>query len=491
MNAQITRLAVAALVLIAALIAATTYWQAWAAPALAERQDNSIQRVAEFTIKRGRIYTADGTLVARNVRRRVQGKTLYFRRYPAGGLVAHTVGYSTQVRSRAGLERSMNDFLTAANTHLNTVVDTTVDRLRGKTIQGNDIVLTLNARAQRAALAALGGRCGAVVALEPATGKVLVSASSPTYDPNLVERNFARIARTRAGCDAAAPLLNRATYGRYAPGSSYKVVTASAALDSGRYSPDSTFYDPGYCIEYGRRVNNYDTSNPFGTVTLRQGMEDSINSVFCNIGKELGAGRILDYSERFGFYSVPPLETPVNERTASGLYERGKLFRPKNQFAVDPGRLAFGQERLLVTPLQMAMVAAAVGNGGVVMRPYVVASIRAPDGTRLARTRPERLGRAVSARTAAEVTAMMEAVVASGTGTAAQLPGISVAGKTGTAETGVAGRNTTWFVSFAPSDRPRVAVAVVVENQSGTGGGVSAPIAKTVMQALLADGSNS
>ena len=491
MNEQITRLAVTALVLLAALIVGTTYWQAWAAPDLAERQDNAIQRVAQFTIKRGRIYTADRVLVARNVRRRVQGKTLYFRRYPAGGLVAHTVGYSTQVRSRAGLERSMNDFLTAANANLNTVLDTTLDRLRGKTIKGNDLHLTVNARAQRAALDAFAGRCGAAVALEPATGRVLVAASSPTYDPNLTERHFNRIERVQAACGDPAPLLNRATRGLYAPGSSFKVVTAAAALNSGRYSPSSSFYDPGYCIEYGRRVNNYDTSSPFGSVSLVQAMQHSVNSVFCNIGKQLGPQPILDYSERFGFYSVPPLETPANERAASGLYEKGKLFQPKDRFSVDPGRLAFGQERLLVTPLQMAMVAAALGNRGVVMRPYVVDRIRAPGGGVVSRTKPEPLGRAVSAETAAEVTSMMEAVVSGGTGTAAQLPGIAVAGKTGTAETGVAGRNTTWFISFAPSDRPRVAVAVVVENQSGTGGGVSAPIARTIMQALLGSGSNS
>ena len=492
MNDQITRLAVAALVLIAALIVGTTYWQAWAAPGLAERQDNSIQRVAQFTIKRGRIYAADGrTTLARNVRRRVEGKTLYFRRYPAAGLMAHTVGYSTQVRSRAGLERTMNDFLTGANAHLNTVLDTTLDRLRGKTIKGNDLVLTLDAKAQRAALDAFAGRCGAAVAIEPASGKVLVSVSSPTYDPNLIEGHFNRIERIRAACSPAAPLLNRATRGLYAPGSAFKVVTATAALNTGRYTPQSIFSDPGYCIEYGRRVNNYDTSSPFGTVNLVQALEHSVNSVFCNIGKDLGPGPILGYAERFGFYSVPPLETPVNERAASGLYERGRLFRPEDPNQVDPGRLAFGQERLLVTPLQMAMVAAAVANRGLVMRPYVVGRIRSPGGGIVSRTKPEPLGRAMTPKTAAEVGSMMEAVVSAGTGTAAQLPGIAVAGKTGTAETGTVGRNTTWFISFAPTDRPRVAVAVVVENQSGTGGAVSAPIARTIMQALLDSGSNS
>ncbi|MDQ4082039.1 MAG: hypothetical protein M3123_04015, partial [Actinomycetota bacterium] len=199
MNRQITRLAVAAVTLITSLIVATTYWQTWAAAGLNDRQDNAIQRVAEFTIKRGRILGANGRLVlAENERRRVGGKTLYFRRYPQRGLAPHLVGYSTQVRSRAGLERSLNDYLTGANANLGTVVRTQLDRLRGATIEGNDVILTLRPDAQRAALYALGSRCGAVVALEPETGRVLVLASSPTYDANLVERNYARIGRISA-----------------------------------------------------------------------------------------------------------------------------------------------------------------------------------------------------------------------------------------------------------------------------------------------------
>ena len=206
MNRQITRVAVVALVLLSALIVATTYWQSWAAASLADRQDNAIQRVAQFQIKRGQIYAADGrTLLARRIARKVQGKTLYFRRYPYGGLFAHVVGYSTQVRSRAGLERSMNDYLTASNANLSTVLDRTFDKLRGATIEGNDVILTLRPGAQRIAYQQLAGRCGAVVALEPKTGRVLVMASSPTYDPNLMDRQggYSKILRTRAPCTSA------------------------------------------------------------------------------------------------------------------------------------------------------------------------------------------------------------------------------------------------------------------------------------------------
>jgi len=485
-NRQITRIAVVALVLLAALIVGTTYWQAWAASSLADRQDNSIQLVAQFSIKRGKIYAADRrTVLAENVKRRVGGQTLYFRRYPQRGLAAHIVGYSTQARSRAGLEASENDFLTGSNANLSTVLNTAFDKLKGATVKGNDLDLTLRAGAQRVALNALGGKCGAAVALEPRTGRVLVSVSSPTYDPNLIETAFNAASRPKFGC---APLVNRAEAGLYVPGSSFKVVTSAAALDSGKFTPDSSFHDPGYCIEYGKKVSNFaDQSGPevFGTVNFGQALQHSINAVFCEIGKALGAREILDYTKRFGFYSVPPLETPVNERAISGLYDKGKLFFPKNDFQVDPGRLAFGQERLQVTPLQMTMVAAAIANGGVVMRPYVVERVVAPDGSTVTKTKPEQLRRAVSPTVASEITTMMEAVVSGGTGTAAQISGIRVAGKTGTAETGANHVNQTWFICFAPAESPRVAVAVALENQHGVGGTTAAPIAKAIMEALL------
>jgi peptidoglycan glycosyltransferase len=490
-NARIRHLALAALVLVASLIVATTYWQAWAAGDLAARRDNALKLVAQFRVKRGLIYAADGTLLAANRKRRVGGQTFFLRRYPQGPLAAAVVGYSTRARFRAGLERSLNDYLTGSDSNLETVLDTALDRLTGGTIEGNSLVLTLRPRAQRVALEALGHACGAAVALEPATGRVLVMATSPTYDPNLVERHFARIARTTAACSPAAPLLNRATAGLYAPGSTFKLVTAAAALDSGAYQPSSTFLDRGYCIEYGKPVYNFaDQSGPerFGLVTLAQALEHSINAVFCEVGKKLGALRILDYARRFGFYRRPELELPAGEVRPSGLYQGGRLYWPEREYDVDPGRLAFGQERLAVTPLQMALVTAAIANKGVLMRPYLVERILRPGGGVLARTKPKEMGRPMSAKTAAALAAMMEAVVRSGTGTAAAIPGVRVAGKTGTAETGRPDRNTAWFVAFAPAERPRVAVAVAVESQPGTGGSTAAPIARRILAALLPQG---
>ncbi|MGE5691316.1 MAG: peptidoglycan D,D-transpeptidase FtsI family protein [Pseudomonadota bacterium] len=495
MNRQITRLAVAGVVLIASLIVATTYWQAWAAPSLQDRQDNAIARVAQFRIDRGDIVNERGRVpLATNLQRKVKGSTFYFREYPQGPLTAHVVGYSTQARSRAGLERSMNAYLTGSNANLATVLDTAVDRLKGGTVHGNSLRLSLNLRAQRVALAALGRRCGAVVALEPKTGRVLVHAQTPTYDPNLIEKDFARAQRAPgAECRPAAPLLVRATDGLYQPGSTFKVVTASAAIDSGRFRLDSTFQDPGYCEEYGKRVFNYSdqgTPSGYGTVTLQQAIQNSINSVFCNLGKELGAGTLVEYAKRFGFYERPPLETPDNERAPSGLYQRGALFEPEDDSQVDPGRFAFGQERLLVTPMQMAMVAATIGNDGALMEPHVVDTIVAPDGTTIRTTKPKKIRQVVSKATADAVTEGMKAAVRAGTSTAAQLPGVEVAGKTGTAESGQQRVNTVSFICFAPADDPKVAVAVFVERQRSTGGATAAPIARQVLQALLGSPSN-
>ncbi len=491
MNGQLTRVARVAMGLIVALIVATTYWQTWARPGLAARQDNEIQRVAEFQVRRGLIL-APGRALARNRTVKRRGKTFYFRRYPQGKLTAHVVGYSTISRSRAGLEKSLNGTLTGTDRALSDLVDQQLDELSGKPIVGDTVVTTLDLDAQKVALDALGRTCGAVVALDPRTGKLLVMASSPSYDPNLVEDHFGEIDKITADCRPAAPLVNRATQGLYAPGSTFKLVTAAAALESNRFTPESSFYDPGYCTVYGKRVNNFDTEAPFGNLTLAQGLQHSVNSVFCNIGKALGAKRILDQARKFGFYERPPLETPDSERYPSGLYRNGDLWYPKRDADVDAGRMAFGQERMLATPMQMAMVAGGIGNAGIVMRPWVVEKVVSPQGKTLSRTRRERLSRAVGPVHAQQIQDMMVSVVQAGTGTAAQIPGFRIGGKTGTAETGDPGRNTTWFVAFAgrEGERPSVAIAVALENQASTGGATAAPIAREVMEALLRPAAN-
>jgi penicillin-binding protein A len=490
-NRQIARVGVLAMGLLIALVAATTYWQTWARPALAERQDNEIQRVAQFEVERGLILSPSRVL-ARNRPVERKDTTLYFRVYPQGRLAAHVVGYSTVARARTGLERSLNDVLTGSGRGLSSLVDRSLDKLNGRPIVGDTVRTTLDLEGQRVALDALGSRCGAVVALDPRTGRVRVMASSPSYNPNMVESNFDKIEHIQADCSPPSPLLNRATQGLYPPGSTFKVVTASAALESDEYTPESTFYDPGYCTVYGKRVNNFDTSRPFGTVSLATALQYSVNSVFCNIGLDLGARTIVKQAKKFGFYERPPLETPESERLPSGLYQGARLYEPARDADVDAGRMAFGQERLLVTPEQMAMVAGAIGNAGILMKPFVVDEIVTPAGKARKRTKPERIRRTVSPTTARDVSEMMVRAVQAGTGTAAQISGYRIGGKTGTAETGVAGRNITWFIAFAgPEDeRPQVAIAVVLQNQSLTGGATAAPIAREVMQALLTSAAN-
>jgi penicillin-binding protein A len=493
MNRQISRVALFSLALLVALVAATTYWQTWAAPGLAAKQDNAIQRVAQFKIRRGLIYAANGkTLLARNVAVKRGGQTLYFRRYPKNDLAAHVIGYSTQGRSRAGLERSENAYLTASNANLGTVFDKLSDTVKGTTVTGNNLLLNIRPGAQWLAQTALRGKCGAAVVVNPKTGAVYVMASSPSFDPNKIEsaKGYASILKSPSACPGStSALLNRATQGLYPPGSTFKTVTAAAALDSGTFKPDSPFYDPGYCIEYGRKVSN--AGNPeapetFGHVDFLQAYEHSINAVFCNVGMKLGARKVIDKAKDFGFYSRPPIELPSNTVSASGEFDFKKHTLFDDPGRMDPGRLAFGQDKLLVTPLQMALVAAAVANNGTIMEPHLVKKVTKPGGGTLVTIKPHVWRHAMKPQTAAELNTMMQAVITGGTATGVQIPGVSWAGKTGTAETGVPGVYDAWFIFFAPADNPQIAGAVVVEHSvNGFGGAVAAPIAKQLVQAIL------
>ncbi len=478
--------------MLAALIVASTYWQAWAAPDLANKSDNAIRQVSEFTIDRGRIFAANGTVLARNHIVRTNGRTYYYRRYPLGALTAAAVGYATQSRSRVGLELSANDYLTGADQSLAGAIRQIGDRLLGSTIHGSDVHLSLDLNAQRVAMNALGANCGAAVALDPSTGKVLVLASKPSYNPNDVEGHYDRISGIKSpSCKPASPLIDRATQGLYPPGSAFKVVTAAAALDTGRFTPSSSFYDPGYCIEYEKPVYNFEHGGEkFYNLSLATAFENSVNSVFCNIGMKLRMHTLMNYARRFGFDSKPPIDLPSDAVRASGLYKGKRLLSPSEDGQGDPGRTAFGQSYLLATPLQMAMVAATVANNGKEMQPQLVDFVRRSNGE-VARIKPQPLGQAIKPETAMELTQMMESVVASGTGTAARISGVRVAGKTGTAENGTGQPNTTWFIAFAPADAPRVAVAVVLQNQTGTGGTTAAPIARQIMQAILSTTPNS
>jgi peptidoglycan glycosyltransferase len=318
-------------------------------------------------------------------------------------------------------------------------------------------------------------------------------ASSPTYNANLMVqlKGYNTVKKIKGTCGDASALVNNAAAGLYPPGSTFKMVTAAAALDSGAFTPTSPFNDPGYCIEYGQHVSNAgnpDQNGPeaFGNVTLAQGFEHSINSVFCNIGRQIGGEEILKYARRFGFYSLPPLETPSDERQISGLYKNFKLYDPTSESQIDPGRLAFGQFNLLATPLQMAMVGQAIANGGKELQPYLVNKIVAPDGSLVSKTTPQVLGQPIKPSTAAELNQMMQLVVQGGTAAGIFPASLKVAGKTGTAELGLGTTYDAWFVCFAPADHPRYVVAAVVEKQpNGFGASISAPIAKAILEKLL------
>ncbi|HEY3463296.1 MAG TPA: penicillin-binding transpeptidase domain-containing protein [Gaiellaceae bacterium] len=498
MNKQLRHISVIALVLLAVLIGSTTYWQTWAQAGLADRKDNSVSIINRLTVDRGKILASDGTVLANNRTTRKHGLTIYTRHYPQNDLASQVVGYATKAGTTTGLEQTLDDYLTGANTNLSNTLKDELNRLGGQTVHGDNVYLTLRPAIQRLALDQLGGRCGAVVVLDAKTGAVVAMASSPTYNANLmVQPNGYRKVRKIAGtCGDHTALQNNATVGLYPPGSTFKMVTATAALDSGAYTPSSPFNDPGYCTEYGQRVSNAgnpDQSGPeaFGNVSLAQGFEHSINSVFCNVGMHIGGLKILDYAKKFGFYSVPPLETPPNESSASGLYKYDKhgrkLWTPTSNNEIDSGRLAFGQFNMLATPLQMALVGATIANKGVVPKPYLVQKIVAADGSTVTKTTPQTLGQAIKPSTAAELNQMMQLVVQGGTAASVGFPSsLKVAGKTGTAELGLGNVYDAWFVCFAPADHPRYVVAVVVEKQAnGFGATVSAPIAKLILEKLL------
>jgi peptidoglycan glycosyltransferase len=483
MNRQIASLFRLFAIAFAVLITLTAYWQIWAADSLATRRDNARLVYRQLQIKRGLIYASNGrTILASNHEKRRNGLTLFLRHYPYGPLFAHAVGYNTVGNGRTGIELAENDYLTASNSDLATVVSRIGSEIQGETVTGDNVVTSLSVPAQRAAEAGMAGKVGAVVAIEPATGRVLAMYSSPSFSPEQVGRNFPKLART-----PGAPLLNRATQGLYAPGSTFKTVTAAAALDTGLYGPTSPLIDAkGHCITVqGLPLCNAGTES-FGPITLTDALTFSVNTAFAQIGQQLGQATLERYMTRFGFFSDPPLTYPSDEMNPSGLYHNGHQLKPGAP--VDVARVAIGQERLAVTPLQMAEVAATIGNGGERMRPTLVDRVVSPSGRRVYTQRPESLERVISPQAAQDLTGMMQKVVDEGTGTAAQLNGLTVAGKTGTAETGVAGVNTAWFIAFAPVADPKIAVAVVVEHTPLFGGQVAAPIAASVIEAYLGQG---
>jgi len=467
-NTPVLRLYGLVVVLFAVLIGFTSRWTVFEAEKLRDNPENARAILEEQEVRRGLIRSQEGQVLARSVRG--VGET-FVRRYPTDDLFAHAVGYSYVDLGLSGIEKSHNDELTGRRTELVTVVES----ILGRSMDGYDVRTTLNARAQRTALDALGGRRGAVVALDVHTGAVRVLASVPAYDPNSLQRDFRRLTTDEAN----APLLNRATQNGYPPGSTMKVVTAATALDSGRYTPNSVVDGSNGKIISGVPLNNFGGQS-FGAVDLTTALTNSVNTVWAEVGTKLGRRTMQEYMERFGFYAKPPMDYPEDQMSASGVRKGGRLV-PVTRNVVDIGRVAIGQGDLFATPLQMAAVAATIANGGRRMEPYLMARAVDADGRVVKRAEPEAAARVVSRQTAEALTAMMKQVVREGTGTAAALSGVEVAGKTGTAELNLSGLNQPWFIGFTSN----VAVAVTLERvQGGTGGTVAAPVAKAVLEAL-------
>ncbi len=477
MNRPIVRLYGLVVLLFAVLIAFTSRWTIFEASSLRANPLNERGLLQQLRIDRGEIVAADGTVLARSVR---GSEGNYTRVYPTGAEFTQAVGYSYIERGQTGLERYRS---AALDGETGTSVRSILNELQGRRPQGNTVLTALRPSAQRVAISALGEHEGAVVALDPRSGAVKVMASTPGYDANAAS---SQSAYERITGEPGAPLVNRAVQFGYAPGLTFKVVTATAAIDSGKFTPESLVNGRNGVTISGLALKN-DDNESYGDITLTEALAHSVNTVYAQVAERLGKQRMARYMRRFGFDRKPQLDYPGEEMSASGEYLHKRLLSPTSA-QVDVGRMGIGQDKLEVTPLQMAEVAAAVANHGELMVPHLTTAIVEPDGHVLQRVSPKVQSVVMRPSTAAAVTTMMEAVVYSpgATGTSAQIPGVRVAGKTGTAETQIGTAiNNVWFIAFAPARDPTVAVAVTLAKVPGQGASFAAPVAREVMEALL------
>jgi penicillin-binding protein A len=480
MNVQIRQVYGLFVVLFALLVGFTSYWAVLDANGLENNPDNRRGLIKEQSIPRGLIFASDGkTRIAVNRAERQGDTRTFVREYPQRGLFAHPVGYSFITNGRRSLEQSRNDDLAGQENEFESIFA----GLEGRAEEGNDVVTNLDVDGTRAAVAGLAGRKGAVVAIEPQTGKVRVMVSIPEYDPNLIPDDFAALDN-----DPNKPTFNRTTQELYPPGSTFKVVTATAALDTGKVTPE-TIIDGSSPKEISGVPLENSGGEDFGPISFTDALTNSVNTVFAQVGEDVGRDTLVEYMKRYGFFADPELDYPDNQMIPSGIRRNGTRYV---QEGFDAGRVAIGQGgsegAIEATPLQMAEVAAAIANKGRLMKPRLTDRIVRKDGRVKERIEPDLQSEVMKPETAAALTDMMGRVVEEGTGTAAALSGIRVAGKTGTAEVG-ANREFTqpWFICFAPIDNPKLAVAVTVERQpaGSFGGVVAAPIAKSVLETML------
>lgn len=461
MDKRIRRLSLSVIILFLLIAANLTYLQLIDAEKIAGRPENKRVEIRRLTIEPGEIYSSDGLLLAKPLKK----GQFYSHLYPNGLLASHLIGFFSPRFGKMGLERSFESVLFPApeSTDLETFL-----QLPGKSKKGNKLILTIDSSLQRKAEELLGSQKGAVVALDPKTGQILALASSPSFNPNSIEQKWKEIST-----DSSKPLLNRAVLGLYPPGSTFKMITAAAALEYRVATVTSIFEGPPELKVDGSKVTNFKDQG-FGIMSLKEAFERSCNTIFAQVGLLLGGERLSDTAERFGFNSVPPFELKV---------KTSRIPEPDEMDEVELAWTAVGQGRLLVTPLQMALATTAFANNGKVMRPYLVKKIVAPSGQIIKETSPEVWMRPISSETAGEVRDLMEGTVANGTGRRASVPGMRVAGKTGTAETAEK-KNHAWFAGFAPVDNPRLVVVILIE-EGGTGGKVAAPLARELIEAYL------
>jgi len=493
MNKPIRTVSIFCLLLFLALALNATYLQYYHASALNDRLGNGRVAAATFSRDRGAIL-AGRDVLAESVETNDQYK--YQRYYRQPFMYAPVTGWYT-FGNETGVERAQNSFLSGEDDRL--FVNRLVDLVNGNATKGGNVVLTINPAAQKAAfkgLRALGpGIQGAVVAIEPATGKILAMVSLPTFNPNkLASHDFkaANAYAARLSKMPSDPLLNRAVQTTLAPGSTFKPLTAAAAMQTGRYTANSLVPGgPSYRLPQSTKVVHNEIPNcGVNKIPFTQAMEWSCNTSFAPIAVDVGANGMHKTAEGFGFNQKYLEDYPVQ---AVSLYPAG----------LDEAQTAlsgFGQSSVTASPLQMAMLAAGIGNRGAVMRPYLTDELQSPSQQRLSPGPGEQeLHQAVSATSAAQVTKLMVATVQSGTAKYAAIPGVVVAGKTGTAESGRTNPDGSevppyaWFVSFAPASAPKVAVAVMIQHINRptseiAGGSLGGPIAKAVMEAVLSHG---
>lgn len=495
MERQIRRLGAGLLVLFLLLFAQINYIQVFAADRIENDPANALRLLrAEYDVDRGSILANDGTTVLASSRRS-SGDLKYQRRYPQGERYAHLTGFYSFIFGRTELEQTFNDYLAGDAAEL--LPQTLADLVLGRDRQGATIVTSLDPELQAAAEEAAAAESGdvAVAAVDPATGNVLALVAEPTYDPNPLASQDPQVVRSawdELNDDPDKPLLSRANDELFPPGSSLKIVTASAALENG-FGPDSTWPNPRELDLplTTETLENFGGSHCAGgaaQITLAQALQESCNVTFGEIGLELDAERLAEQARAYGFTAeAGEDEVPFDIPWVSGVFPDPATFEGRTPAVA---LSAIGQQDVATNPLHMALVAGAIGNGGVMMRPRLVTEVRDPSGRVVRQFGPEIYSEPLSPENASALTEMMVAVVDGGTGTAAQISGVEVAGKTGTAQHGEGEAPHAWFVSFAPAGNPQVAVAVIVLDggslgDEATGGQVAAPIARAVIEAAL------